>query len=143
MKCGLCGHGRHVHNRGLDTDSDCALHGCDCRGFVRPRPEDPPTMRHLVLHAVGDFSDADLSWLRFLQAVQGTGLTVLGTGFHRFPGGGFTGTVLLAESHAAVHSWPELDFAWVELASCGEPEGLELFREGLIDRGFADFLAQP
>ena len=39
--------------------------------------------------------------------VQAAGLDVLGTRFHQFDGGGFTGVVLLAESHVAVHTWPD------------------------------------
>lgn len=96
-----------------------------------------PTVHFVPLVARGDFTDPDVSWLRFLQAVQETGLTVLGTNFFRFPGGGFTGTVLLAESHAAVHTWPEQDYAWVEIASCGEAAGPARFARGLLEHGFA------
>jgi S-adenosylmethionine decarboxylase len=43
-----------------------------------------------------------------LAAVQAAGLTPVGELFHAFPPpGGVTGVVLLAESHLAVHTWPE------------------------------------
>jgi S-adenosylmethionine decarboxylase len=43
-----------------------------------------------------------------LEAVQAAGLTPVGELFHVFPPpGGVTGVVLLAESHLAVHTWPE------------------------------------
>jgi len=43
-----------------------------------------------------------------LEAVLAAGLTPVGELFHRFPPpGGVTGVVLLAESHLAVHTWPE------------------------------------
>ena len=43
-----------------------------------------------------------------LQAVRNCGLTPVGELFHAFPPpGGVTGVVLLAESHLAVHTWPE------------------------------------
>jgi S-adenosylmethionine decarboxylase proenzyme len=43
-----------------------------------------------------------------LAAVAASGLTAVGELFHRFPPpGGVTGVVLLAESHLAVHTWPE------------------------------------
>jgi S-adenosylmethionine decarboxylase len=40
--------------------------------------------------------------------VSACGLTSVGELFHAFPPpGGVTGVVLLAESHLAVHTWPE------------------------------------
>ena len=43
-----------------------------------------------------------------LQAVRTCCLTPVGELFHAFPSpGGVTGVVLLAESHLAVHTWPE------------------------------------
>lgn len=43
-----------------------------------------------------------------LQAVAEAGLQAVGEHFHRFgAGGGVTGVVLLAESHLALHTWPE------------------------------------
>jgi len=43
-----------------------------------------------------------------LQAVRSAGLTPVSELFHTFPGSaGITAVVLLAESHLAVHTWPE------------------------------------
>jgi len=43
-----------------------------------------------------------------LKAVADAGLKAVGELFHVFPPpGGVTGVVLLAESHLAVHTWPE------------------------------------
>ncbi len=54
-----------------------------------------------------------------LAAVAGAGLTPVGELFHRFPEpGGVTGVVLLAESHLAVHTWPELDAVTVDVYVC-------------------------
>jgi S-adenosylmethionine decarboxylase len=39
--------------------------------------------------------------------------------FHRFPAaGGVTGVVLLAESHLAVHTWPELRAVTLDVFVC-------------------------
>ncbi len=55
------------------------------------------------------------------------GVTVLASVKHDFPNGAISGTVLLAESHASLHSWPELSKTWYELATCGDPADIERF----------------
>jgi S-adenosylmethionine decarboxylase len=52
----------------------------------------------------------DAGWLRSrcVAAVEAAGLRAVGELFHTFPApGGVTGVVLLAESHLALHTWPE------------------------------------
>jgi S-adenosylmethionine decarboxylase proenzyme len=54
-----------------------------------------------------------------LAAVAGAGLQPVGDLFHRFPHpGGVTGVVLLAESHLAVHTWPELAAVTLDVYVC-------------------------
>ena len=54
-----------------------------------------------------------------LAAVHGAGLVPVGELFHRFPApGGVTGVVLLAESHLAVHTWPELGAVTLDVYVC-------------------------
>ncbi|KQV91578.1 adenosylmethionine decarboxylase [Rhizobacter sp. Root1221] len=54
-----------------------------------------------------------------LDAVREAGLTPVGELFHRFPGaGGGTGVVLLAESHVAVHTWPEMNAVTLDVYVC-------------------------
>jgi S-adenosylmethionine decarboxylase len=61
-----------------------------------------------------------------LAAVASAGLTPVGELFHRFAAvpdeprapGGVTGVVLLAESHLAVHTWPELGAATLDVYVC-------------------------
>ena len=54
-----------------------------------------------------------------LGAVAGAGLQAVGELFHRFPPpGGVTGVVLLAESHLAVHTWPELGAVTLDVYVC-------------------------
>jgi spermidine synthase len=45
-------------------------------------------------------------------------LTVVGESHHAFSGGGYTFAVLLAESHVALHTWPELGCATVDIYVC-------------------------
>ena len=62
-----------------------------------------------------------------LAAVAAAGLSAVGEIFHRFTSGapqgtdapiGITGVVLLAESHLAVHTWPELEAATLDVYVC-------------------------
>lgn len=59
-----------------------------------------------------------------LDAVHAAGLQPVGELFHRFApdaGGaqsGITGVVLLAESHLAVHTWPELNATTIDVYVC-------------------------
>jgi S-adenosylmethionine decarboxylase len=54
-----------------------------------------------------------------LRAVEQAGLQPVGELFHRFPAaGGVTGVVLLAESHLAVHTWPEIDAVTLDVYVC-------------------------
>ena len=59
-----------------------------------------------------------------LAAVAAAGLGAVAEVFHRFapaPGGqagGITGVVLLAESHLAVHTWPELGAVTLDAYVC-------------------------
>ena len=62
-----------------------------------------------------------------LAAVAAAGLSAVGELFHRFTPGapqgadaptGITGVVLLAESHLAVHTWPEIEAATLDVYVC-------------------------
>ena len=68
----------------------------------------------------------DLDHLRTLlvSAVQQAGLTTVADRFHAFEpaGSGITGVVLLAESHLAVHTWPEQGAVTLDLYVCNHIE---------------------
>jgi spermidine synthase len=50
--------------------------------------------------------------------VAAAGLTTMDATFHTFDGGGFTGTVVLAESHLAIHTWPERQGLTLDVYVC-------------------------
>jgi S-adenosylmethionine decarboxylase proenzyme len=54
-----------------------------------------------------------------LKAAQLMGAEVVGFAFHTFKPWGVSGTVTIAESHLAIHTWPEYDFAAVTFETCG------------------------
>ncbi len=95
----------------------------DLRGCAAPSPlmTEPAALRALCL-----------------QAVAGAGLTAVGELFHAFPPpaergpGGVTGMVLLAESHLAVHTWPELGAVTLDVYVCNLLEDNSTRAEALL-----------
>ena len=66
-------------------------------------------------------------------AVRQAGLQPVGELFHRFPApGGVTGVVLLAESHLAVHTWPELGAVTLDVYVCNLGADNSARTEGLL-----------
>lgn len=68
-------------------------------------------------------TDASALGQRCLQAVTASGLQPVAQLFHTFPAtphgpGGVTATVLLAESHLCVHTWPEQRAVTLDVYVC-------------------------
>ena len=78
-------------------------------------------------HVLADFWVADAAPLRRAEtweallpdACRAAGATVLGARFHQFEPDGVTGIVLLAESHASVHTWPQSGLVTLDVFTCG------------------------
>ncbi|RUS66289.1 S-adenosylmethionine decarboxylase proenzyme [Saezia sanguinis] len=55
-----------------------------------------------------------------LEAARLAGATVLQSNFHHFGQNlGITGVLLLSESHISIHTWPEHQFAAIDIFMCG------------------------
>ena len=80
--------------------------------------------KHLILE-LNDCDRDRLSDREFLKdtllsACRVAGATILSESFHSFsPYGGVSGVVIIAESHFSVHTWPEYDYAAVDIFTCG------------------------
>lgn len=86
----------------------------------------------------------DAAALRALcvDAVRDAGLRPLGELFHAFGGdggNGVTGMVLLAESHLAVHTWPELGAVTLDVFVCNRSVDHSGAARRLLDRVAAAF----
>jgi len=55
-----------------------------------------------------------------IGAVKASKNTPLNIVIHKFSPQGITGVVLLAESHLAIHSWPELNYTAIDIFTCGQ-----------------------
>lgn len=54
----------------------------------------------------------------FATALTGAGATIVSQSMHEFPGAGLTCVLILAESHAVMHTWPETGTVNIDIFSC-------------------------
>jgi S-adenosylmethionine decarboxylase len=52
-------------------------------------------------------------------AATDAGATVVQSVFHHFNPHGISGAVIIAESHIAIHTWPEFKYAALDIFTCG------------------------
>jgi S-adenosylmethionine decarboxylase proenzyme len=80
--------------------------------------------RHLLCEYHGCnrelLNQADVIRSELNRAVTLAGATPLHEVVHAFSPHGVTGVVVIAESHFAIHTWPEHGFAAVDLFTCGD-----------------------
>jgi S-adenosylmethionine decarboxylase proenzyme len=82
----------------------------------------------LAKHTLLEMRNCDPTLLRdraalaplLLAAVRDAGATIVTHVFHNFSPHGVSGVIVIAESHVAIHTWPEHEFAAVDIFSCSE-----------------------
>jgi len=64
----------------------------------------------------------DLPWVKttLTNAARAAGATIVETVFHKFAPWGISGVVVIAESHLAIHIWPENRYAAIDVFTCGD-----------------------
>jgi len=83
---------------------------------------------HLLLDMWGarDLTDPEFIENTLTRAAEASGATILHAHFHQFgEGGGVSGVLVLAESHISIHTWPERDFAAIDIFMCGACDPLK------------------
>ena len=83
-------------------------------------------MKQLGLHILMEFSECQSEILNNLellekemnQAAKVSKATIIKSVFHQFAPQGVTGVVVVAESHLAIHTWPEHGYAAVDFFTC-------------------------
>ncbi len=79
-------------------------------------------------HFVVEFKGCDPERLKYaddlrevmVRAAEKASATVVGFAFHQFRPFGASGVLLLAESHLAMHSWPEKCYLAMDIFTCGD-----------------------
>lgn len=77
---------------------------------------------HLIIDLFGARRLDDLKHIKetLKRCVEVAGATLLHIHLHHFtPNGGVSGVAVLAESHISIHSWPEADYAALDVFMCG------------------------
>ena len=77
---------------------------------------------HLIVDLYGAEKLDDLAHIdaTLRRCVEAAGATLLHIHLHHFtPNGGVSGVAVLAESHISIHSWPEADYAALDVFMCG------------------------
>jgi S-adenosylmethionine decarboxylase len=103
-------------------------------------------MKSLGQQIVAEFYECDTEVLNnpaeieeiMCDAALAAGATIVSKVFHTFSPHGVSGAVIIAESHLAIHTWPEYGYAAVDLFTCGDtvvPEAAyRRLKEGLGSR---------
>ena len=79
---------------------------------------------HLLLE-MRECNSKNLGSLEFVtNAMKNAALeakaTIVEVAFHEFSPFGISGMVVIAESHLAIHTWPEYGYAAVDVFTCGD-----------------------
>jgi S-adenosylmethionine decarboxylase proenzyme len=94
--------------------------------------------KHLLLELygcdAGVLSDPTLIESLMTQAADIAGATIVTSVFHHFSPYGVSGTVVIAESHLAIHTWPEYGYAAIDLFTCGDTVDGTIAENFLVER---------
>jgi len=100
---------------------------------------------HLIvdLYEAKHLDDIDLIDEALRKCVAAAGATLLHIHLHHFePNGGVSGVAVLAESHISIHTWPEANYAAIDIFMCGNanpdaciPVLREAFKPDHVDVG--------
>ncbi len=84
------------------------------------KPHTPPVLYSVDLSdcaAIGQLTTGEISET-FAAALEAAGATILQAASHTFPGAGLTCVLILSESHAVLHTWPETGTVNLDIFSC-------------------------
>ncbi|MDD5091153.1 MAG: adenosylmethionine decarboxylase [Candidatus Wallbacteria bacterium] len=85
-------------------------------------------MNALGRHILVEFYNCDKGLINDLahveesmkEAARVAGATIVKSVFHLFNPHGVSGVVVIAESHLAIHTWPEYGYCAIDLFTCGD-----------------------
>ncbi|MEN2985110.1 MAG: adenosylmethionine decarboxylase [Thermodesulfovibrionaceae bacterium] len=98
-------------------------------------------MYALGTHLLIELKDCNPEILKNLESVKNilvdaarkANATIINVTFHEFSPFGVSGVVVIAESHLAIHTWPEYGFAAVDVFTCGDTIKPEVAAKYIIE----------
>jgi S-adenosylmethionine decarboxylase len=96
--------------------------------LVRRAEKEANRLHALGTHLLLELRDCNPTTLTKLEFVRETlknaaleaKATIVEVAFHEFSPFGISGMVVIAESHLAIHTWPEYGYAAVDVFTCGD-----------------------
>jgi len=84
-------------------------------------------VKYLGKHIILELNDCATDPLKDPKAIQSImestalamGATIVTSNFHHFAPLGVSGVVIIKESHLTIHTWPEHNYAAVDIFTCG------------------------
>ncbi len=80
--------------------------------------------RHVLLELSGCpadlLNDLEFTRMALLEAAERAEVTIVSDNFNKFNPHGISGVIVIAESHITIHTWPEYEYAAVDIFTCGD-----------------------
>ncbi|PHM74566.1 adenosylmethionine decarboxylase [Xenorhabdus kozodoii] len=123
------GHGKNILTIEQLIEATCnKCHGTKFQYRGQEKVSLPDNTRQLGTHIIIDMKDCDAEVLKSVSAIekimldiaQQYKLNVVTHNFHQFQPWGVSGALILAESHFTIHTWPEYQYAALDLFVCNE-----------------------
>lgn len=79
---------------------------------------------HILLDFWGAKNINSVKFVRkaLIDAIKASKFTLLKVDLHKFSPQGVSGVAIIAESHISIHTWPEYEFAAIDIFSCGDKD---------------------
>lgn len=127
--------GRPAFALRVDSKHPAQAEGNRVRPSQGPQAGDGQGYEFFGRHLLASYVDCDPAALAdhaglkaaMAAAVEAAGATLLNSIHHSFTPSGMTAVLLLAESHASIHTYPEHQACFVDLFTCGRACSAEKF----------------
>lgn len=85
-------------------------------------------MKALGRHLIGDLFDCNCELINdvnqvkriMVRAAEIVKAHIVDVSFHTFNPHGISGVIVIAESHLAIHTWPEYGYCSIDIYTCGD-----------------------
>jgi S-adenosylmethionine decarboxylase len=79
---------------------------------------------HIICEAYGCdpkiIEDCELVEAAMVEAARQAGAEIREVAFHRYSPQGISGVVVISQSHLSIHTWPEHNYAAIDVFTCGD-----------------------